>query len=616
MFDSFMRKWKPGSVLAIDTETTGLSHVKDAIFGVSVATRADVLVSDYEDVREHDKKRMIECLNSLMAEARLIVNHNLKFDALMLMAYGVSVPLNKCVCSMVRASLIDEHLDRYSLDALSKMYLGDEKVDSLYIDLAREFGGEAVRKVQILNLHRADKNLVGPYARKDAELAYRLWEWQEKEIHTQELHQIDELERDAFGALTRMEKNGVRIDTDEAERAVTKVDAVVKEQEARLKSMIGDVNPNSPKQLTEYFAPVKEGKTWYIVRDGKRYDIGATKAGEPSWNAESMRGLPFEETRLIQSVKSNIKTRDTFLRGHVLGHAINGRVYPNINQTKGDDGGTGTGRLSYTEPALQQIPSRNEDTASIIRPVFLPEEGHFWVYGDLDQHEYRVFAHYANSPKLIKAYADDPDLDIHQFVAEIAGIPRNMKKEGGANAKQLNLSIVFCMSEGRVAQVLGLPFELGKTRGGHEILIAGPETLAILERYHARIPGVKDLQNKVKAKAKSRGYVSSLFGRRIRCPRGEGVYKSPGLLFQTTSGDLNKDNLVRIARVLRESKHGARLLLNIHDEYSMSVPEEDFHLIAKVQAEIQRRPELRVPIRIDFNKPASNWWLATQKEKQ
>jgi DNA polymerase I len=622
MFDRISRRTeKPGFDISIDVETTGLHTHKDTIFGVSLTVRKDgELCSQYEDIRRFDKKHVVCFLSALLARARYIVNHNMKFDALMLMAFGVDVPLEKCICSMVRASLIDEHTVHYSLDALSKQFLNQSKVDDIYQRLAAEFGGEATRKVQILNLNLAKPELVGPYAIRDTELAYQLYEWQSVEIGKQDLGEIDRLERDAFVPLTLMEYRGIRVDIGRAQRAMKDMGSLVGNQLKELQSLMGDVNPNSPKQLAKFFAPHKKkgDDAWYVRKNGdtREYRIGSTAGGEASWGKETLKSLPYREAVLLMEIKSNIKTRDTFLGGHVLGHAYKDRVYPTINQTKGSDGGTGTGRLSYTEPALQQIPSRNKEVAKIVRSVFLPDENHGWSYGDLDQHEYRVFAHYANSPSLINAYKKDPDLDVHQFVADLTGIPRNIPKEGGANAKQLNLSIVFCMSDGRVAQVLGLPFTTEKNDRGYTMLVPGEETKAILAKYHAKFPGVKELQNKVKSKAKMFGWVRSIKGRHIRFPDGDGVYKSPGLLFQTSSGDLNKDNLIRAHKVLSQSKHGSRLLLNIHDEYSVSIAPEDVALMKEIQQEIQNRPELRVPIRIDFGKPAHNWWFATQKETE
>lgn len=619
MFDLFRKHWQPGMVVAADVETTGLLPARDDMFGISLTLRnaSGQLISEYEDVRGQEE-RIAEFLTMVFSQALWVVNHNIKFDAMFVTKLGGWMPLEKCICSQIRANLINENLHEYNLDVISKKYLKAEKLGSVYEDLARMFGGQATRAVQIKNLPDAPISTVAPYANKDTELAYRLWELQEKLIRDEELEQIDHMERRAFVELVKMEYNGIRVDLEEADRAKAKVDLQVTAMGAELKDLIGDVNPNSPKQLTNFFRPEKVGEDWFLPIQGKRYPMEKTKGGEPSWGKSCLQSLPMREAQLMIDIKSAIKTRDTFIGGHILEHEYKGRVYPSINQVKGDEGGTRTGRLSYTGPALQQIPARNKDVASVVRPIFLPEEGHRWVYGDLDQHEYRVFAHYAKSPKLIQAYRNNPDLDVHQFVADLTGIPRNMRKEGGANAKQLNLSIVFCMSDGRVAAVLGLPYKVEhkKDREGNiqfSFLKAGPETMAILNEYHKQFPGVKELQAKVKAKAKAQGHIRTILGRHLRFPRGKGVYKSPGLLFQASSGDLNKDNIVKVGKALKESEQGARLLLNIHDEYSMSIPEGEEHLISKVQAAIQDRKELRVPIRIDFGKPAANWWLATQK---
>jgi DNA polymerase I-like protein with 3'-5' exonuclease and polymerase domains len=507
--------------------------------------------------------------------------------------------------------LIDEHLSSYSLDALAKRYLKAEKVSDIYAELADRFGGPATRNAQIKNLQHAPAEIVAPYAETDTLLAYRLWEWQEAEIERQGLQQIDDLERRAFVPICDMEYRGIRVDIDRAERSLKAMDKKVSAMRKRLKLLIGDTNPNSPKQLTEFFAPYQEKGKWWVERKSKKYRIKATDTGAPSWGRETLNDLPFEEAKLLLDLKSSLRTKDTFLAGHILGHQYKGRVYPSINQTRGDFGGTTVGRLSYTGPALQQIPNRNKEVAKLVRSIFLPEPGDGWIYGDLDQHEYRVMVHFSKSKPLIRAYEADPDLDVHGHVAELMGVPRNVPADGGANAKTLNLAIAFCMSEGRVAKILGLPYT-EETSNGFTRLVPGEEALAVLHKYHTAFPGVKPLQAKIKAVAKSRGYIKSLFGRRIRFPRGKGVYKAPASLFQVSSGDLNKDNLVRAYDVLKAHGKG-KLLLNIHDEYSISIARKDVGVIKDVQAAIQDR-DLRVPIRIDFNPPAKNWWLATQSK--
>jgi DNA polymerase I-like protein with 3'-5' exonuclease and polymerase domains len=309
------------------------------------------------------------------------------------------------------------------------------------------------------------------------------------------------------------------------------------------------------------------------------------------------------------------------------------KVYPHINQTKGDEGfGTGTGRLSYNAPALQQIPSRDREIAAIVRPMFLPDAGQEWVYGDLDQHEFRVFAHYTRDEAILEMYREDPDTDFHQLVADITGLPRSAKRAGEANAKQVNLGIVFSMGAGLLAKQMGLPYtEEMVSFGSREprlLLKAGPETLKVLNTYHSKIPGVKKVIESASSIAKSRGYVKTLFERHIRFPQRDFAYKAAGLVYQGTSADLNKYNIISLCDLLEGTN--SRFLLNIHDEYSMSVDPMDLKngLIEEAKQLIQvRKPftyqgacgyqedalELRVPIRIDFKKGAT-WWGAINGE--
>jgi DNA polymerase I-like protein with 3'-5' exonuclease and polymerase domains len=301
-----------------------------------------------------------------------------------------------------------------------------------------------------------------------------------------------------------------------------------------------------------------------------------------------------------------------------MGHIYKGRVHPNINQTKGDEGGTGTGRLSYTRPALQQIPARDKEIAKIIRPIFLPDEGQGWAYGDLDQHEFRVFAHYVNAPILINKYKDNPDLDIHQTVADITGLPRNPNRSGGANAKQINLAMVFNMGGGALAERMGLPFTMesfvDKKGQVHEYKKPGDEAMEVITKYYEAVPGVREMAKNAASVAKTRGHVKTLMGRQIRFPGGQFTYKASGLIYQGTSADLNKDCIIRICEYLESECPDAHLLLNIHDEFNISMPYVETKHLFELQKVIQDRPELRVPIRVDFGCPKENWWEATQAD--
>ena len=186
----------------------------------------------------------------------------------------------------------------------------------------------------------------------------------------------------------------------------------------------------------------------------------------------------------------------------------------------------------------------------MVRPIFLPDRGQSWSYGDLDQHEFRLFAHYANPKDIIDAYATNPDLDMHQIVADLTGMPRSATRAGEANAKQINLGMVFNMGAGELASQMGLPYTIERVDFGDHVMDlkkAGPETLEIVENYYAKVQGVKEMARKARTVAKSRGYVRTLLGRHIRFPRGQFTYKASGLIFQGTAGDLNKLNICNVA---------------------------------------------------------------------
>jgi DNA polymerase-1 len=179
----------------------------------------------------------------------------------------------------------------------------------------------------------------------------------------------------------------------------------------------------------------------------------------------------------------------------------------------------------------------------------------------------------------------------------------------------MNLGMVFNMGGGELAAQMGLPYTVEEVELGgelREIKKAGKEAQAIIDQYYSMVPGVKEIAQKARAIAKSRGYVKTLMGRHIRFPGGQFTHKASGLVYQGTAGDLNKSNIIRISKYLASECPDAKLLLNIHDEYSISIPfgGAEKHM-KEIKALVQNRPEIRVPLRIDFSEPSSNWWDAT-----
>ena len=604
--------------LAYDTETTGLDVLgADKVFGFSLSLPGGG--DFYFDIRTNP--RAVEWINDEFDRfPGIIVCHNLSFDYKASTNTGIKIPLSKCVDTVVLACLINEHEISYSLDNLSKRYLsiGNQKQgDELYKEMAKIFGGRATKNVQMRNISSAPEHLVAEYAKADTRATLNLYEWQQKEIERQGLQSIVEFEQKLTPVLIANEMAGIRVDVAAAETSVVALTGEIHTLQKQLDGVAGfHCNPQPSKDMQRLFEPVYRNGRWW-ANDGTPLEM--TNSGKPSIGADALRTMKHPAASIILQLRSLIKTRDTFLVGHVLESANNGRIYPNINQTKGDDGGTGTGRLSYTAPAMQQIPDRRKDIAAIIKPVFLPEEGHVWVDADMASFEVRIFAHLVGTPDIVNAYADNPETDFHQFVADLTGLPRNASYNGEPNAKQLNLSMIFNQGNGTTAETMDMPWswESFYPKGSSEEVVykkAGDEAMAVINTYHAHMPGVKRLADGCKKTAESRGYIFTRRGRHLRFPRGYKSYKASGLLIQATAADENKQNWLIIDEALRDT--GGRMVLNTHDSYSMSLPEDDAERLArKVKEMVERDRGLRVPLILEVNRPGINWWDSKSKKR-
>lgn len=595
-------------ILSLDSETTGLAKT-DRSFSASWKLTGQE--AKYCDFRVDDPTEFMNTINDTKCR---IVPHNASFDYQMLGRAGFKIPMDRLDDTVIRATLINEHEFSYKLDDLAKKYLGRQKDSTIYDRLAEKFGGKPTRSAQMGRIALADRDDVADYAIPDAELAHDLWQWQDAEIKRQGIQQIVDFERELMPAIIENECRGIRVDVNKAEQAIRELDKVVSAQEKQLFALAGkQFNYNSDKDMKSVFKPKQNKDGIWFTEDGCM--IPATPGGKPSFSADSLRGIDSTMSRAIVDLRSLVKTRDTFLKGHILGHEINGRVYPSIHQTKGEDGGTGTGRFSYSDPALQQIPSRNPAIAQAIKSIFLPEEGHVWVDADMHSFEVRVFAHLVNNPEVLQIYRDNPESDFHQMVADMTGLPRSAKYSGQANAKQLNLSMIFNSGNGAIAEKMGMPFTWDSFQKGketHKYKKAGDEAMAVIEAYHRRLPGIKELATRAKRIAESYGYVETEFGRRMRFPRRFKTYKASGLTIQATAADINKKNWLISREVLAGT--GGHLLLNTHDSYGYSLPEDKWREHWKdLKGTIESSfPWFRVPIILELSGHGRNWWEAIE----
>ena len=407
------------------------------------------------------------------------------------------------------------------------------------------------------------------------------------------------------------------VDLEAAHASIPVLDAQEHSLQKEVDEVVGKpFNVNSTPQIRDFFKPEAVNRFQWRLIDGTL--VGPTKSGKgPSLGQEALRQIQHPLAAKILALRKCIKLRDTFVRGHVIGSADgDGYVHTQFNQTRNDaDAGTVTGRLSSTDPALQQITKRDKINASILRSMFLPDKGDEWLCEDYSQVDFRCGAHLQDDPSVIAAYRADPSLDYHQIVSDMTGIPRNPPYAGAPNTKQINLGLSFGAGAGKLAFMMNMPYEIKEYKGKMAYL-PGPEASAVFELYHKRLPAVKTFMKKAENVARQTGYVRTQLGRRLRFPRGLGAHKAAGLLYQAYAADLHKYGLVAVDRTIRSKQLPARLMMSCHDEIGVST-QRDPEVANLIRAAYTNFNSEDSPIRMNVPITASaefgaNWFEASK----
>lgn len=460
-------------------------------------------------------------LRDLLKNDRITkVAHNAVYD----LGWGLTVPdsalRGPVVDTMFATALLDENRFKYGLDEVGFDYLGERKDEAHMKIQTMKLDGvkESDWKGHIWRLPGGD---VHDYAAQDAGLTLRLWRHMHEQIIDQDLGELFLMETDLIPMVVAMRKEGIRIDLDRAEQLAdeweTKLEAILKE----LKRQLGFMpEPWSPKSLTQVF-------------EERGLEIKKTAKGNPSFPKEFIRQHPDPVVQLIGEYRKFDKNRRDYIITNLLEGNIDGRVHPETNLLKSEtsDGstkGTVSGRISVTNPALQQQPSPKRDPVigRSIRSLFLPEEGESWGSADYSQQEPRLQVHYSILLKLKGAaeaqrkYINDPRTDYHQMVCDMAGdaFLHINPTDPRSPAKDTNLGLTYGMGEVKLCRELGLPVVYDERRGRE---VAGPEGRELFDTYHARVPFVRALTERCSNLADARGYIKTILGRRCRFPLWE-----------------------------------------------------------------------------------------------
>jgi len=597
--------------VVVDVETTGLRWWEDKVFSVALSTEGG---SWYYDLR---KDKHLEWARLSFPKVKTWVGHNLKFDLHFLREAGIFMRTDDVHDTMIRAALLNEHEYSYALDYLGTKYLNIGKMD-IVPRLAEIFGGSATRNVQMKNLSKAPPALVEEYAIRDVYVTKGLYKHQSLPLDEQGLSRVYGVEMRLLPVLLDIERKGVRVDIEKTLDAKKELSARLPAIRRELGSVAGvkEFKWGSSKHLASLLG-VKEDVTGWVTRSGE--SIPSTATGKPCFDKEALESLSDPLAAKVLTARSVEKIINTFLEG-ILNFNDDGIVHPTYNQTRGEkkaqssaQAGTVSGRLSAMDPNIQQIPKRNKDTASLVRPLFLPDPGQKWVASDWHQCEFVLAANYMKDHDLDRIYADDPRTDFHQWTAELTGLPRNPVEGVKGNAKQVNLGLLYSMGQGTLAKQMGLPYETVTRDDGSVYLKAGPEAEDIFHQYHKAFPAIGHFRKAAVARAKSRGWIKTILGRRARFPKGLRAYKAVNSIVQGSAADIMKVKLIEIHNVLKGEN--ARILLTVHDDISVSNGEGERvrEKIKNVLQDFKNHPlvPLRLPLCVDMSE-GNNWWEASQ----
>ena len=438
-----------------------------------------------------DRKKVIEWFTNVCALPSIKIFHNAMYDVCWIRKLGIKI--NGLIKdTMIAASLIDENRYSYTLNTLSWHYLKQGKNESRLIEAAKSRGLDP--KADMWKLPAME---VGEYAEKDAQLTLQLWQLFKKVIQEENLQKIFDLETNLFPCLVDMRFLGVKVNVSKAHELKRRLQL----QEEMLLSKI--------KRESNIDVQIWAARSIAKVFDNLGLEYSRTeKTDSPSFTKNFITNHENPTVQLIAEARKINKVRTTFI-DTILEHEHCGRIHADINQIRSDDGGTVTGRFSYSNPNLQQIPARDPVTGPMIRSLFIPDKNCKWGCFDYSQQEPRLVAHYAlkfelNSVNTIAdSYDNDPSTDFHKIVAEMADIPRSQ-------AKVINLGLFYGMGKAK------LQAELGVTKEKAEELFS---------KYHAKVPFVKQLMNKAMKKAQDKGQVKTLLDRHCRFPKYEPILK-------------------------------------------------------------------------------------------
>ena len=584
-------------VIAFDLETydpelkstgPGWTTKNGHIIGIAVAVEG---WKGYYPIRHEngfnwDRKRVLNWFKKLMQTDAIKVAHNAIYDLGWLDAEGIEVK-GPIVDTMIMAPIINENKFSYALNAVGKDMLNEYKNENLLKQAAIEFGVDPKNE-----MYKLPAIFVGSYAEQDADLTLRLFQHMRPIIEKESLTTVYKLEMELIPVIFNMIKKGVRVDVEKARR----YKKTFKNTEKKiLDGILED---------TGIAVDVWAAASVATVFDKLKIKYPRTeKTKAPSFTKDFLLHHSHPIAQQIQSAREYNKVQSTFI-DTILKHGETGRIHASIHQMRDGEAGTVSGRLSYSNPNLQQLPARNKEIKKQIRGLFLPEEKETWGSFDYSQQEPRIASHYAfklgceGAQTIVDEYQKNADADFHNIVSEIADIERDQ-------AKTINLGLFYGMGVNKLSNELQVKVEVAKE---------------ILSQYNNKVPFIKDLATRVSLYANSEGYVSTLRGRKCRFELWEpttfgvfkalpldqaklkygkhhhlqraGTYKALNRLIQGSAADQTKQAMINLYN------EGLTPLIQIHDELTLSFDGSE-EIKNKIISTMENAIKLSVPSTVD-----------------
>ncbi|HEY1846858.1 MAG TPA: DNA polymerase I [Buttiauxella sp.] len=592
--ESILIEWiarlRKAPFFAFDTETDSLDNISANLVGLSFATEPGVacyipVAHDYLDAPDQlSRDRVLELLKPLLEDEKALkVGQNLKYDRGIVGNYGIELR-GIAFDTMLESYILDSVAGRHDMDSLASRWLNHKTITF------EEIAGKGKKQ---LTFNQIDLEQAGRYAAEDADVTLQLHlkMWPKLEKNAGPLNIFQNVEMPLVPVLSRIERNGVKIDPAILHAHSGELTKRLAELELKAHEIAGEAfNLASPKQLQNILFE-KQG-----IKPLKK-----TPGGAPSTSEEVLEelALDYPLPKVILEHRGLAKLKSTYTdKLPLMINPKTGRVHTSYHQAV-----AATGRLSSTDPNLQNIPVRNEEGRRI-RQAFIAPEDYLIVSADYSQIELRIMAHLSRDDGLLSAFAEGKD--IHRATAaEVFGLPlESVSGEQRRSAKAINFGLIYGMSAFGLSRQLNIPRK---------------ESQKYMDLYFERYPGVLEYMERTRRQAKEQGYVETLDGRRLYLPdinssnaaRRAGAERAAiNAPMQGTAADIIKRAMIAVDEWLQRDKPRVKMIMQVHDELVFEVHKDDIEAVSKKVHELMEGSmKLDVPLLVEVGSGA-NWDLA------